>query len=40
MYGFSDNSKDKLKQLAYSIPNTIESSVARMIISEKTIHLN
>ena len=40
MYGFSDNSKDKLKQLAYSIPNTMESSVARMIISEKTIHLN
>ncbi len=40
MYGFSDNSKNKLKQLAYSMPNTIESSVARMIISEKTIHLN
>jgi len=40
MYDFSDNSKDKLKQLAYSIPSTIESSVARMIISEKTIHLN
>jgi hypothetical protein len=40
MYDFSDNSKDKLKQLAYSIPNTIESSVARMIISERTIHLN
>jgi len=40
MYGFSDNSKYKLKQLAYSMPNTIESSVARMIISEKTIHLN
>jgi len=40
MYGFSDKSNEKLKQLAYSIPNTIESSVARMIISEKTIHLN
>jgi hypothetical protein len=40
MYNFSDNSKNKLKQLAYSIPNTIESSVARMIISERTIHLN
>jgi hypothetical protein len=40
MYDFSDNSKDKLKQLAYSMPTTIESSVARMIISEKTIHLN
>ncbi len=40
MYGFSNNSKNKLKQLAFSMPNTIESSVARMIISEKTIHLN
>ena len=40
MYGFSDTSKDKLIQLAYSLPNTIESSIARMIISEKTIHLN
>ncbi len=40
MYGFSDSSKNKLKQLAYSMPDTIESSVARMIISEKTIHLN
>ena len=40
MYDFSDNSKDKLKQLAYSMPNTIESSVARMIISERAIHLN
>jgi len=40
MYGFSDTSKGKLKRLAYSLPNTIESSIARMIISEKTIHLN
>jgi hypothetical protein len=40
IYDFSTNSKDKLKQLAYSIPNTIESSIARMIISERTIHLN
>ena len=40
MYDFSNNSKEKLKELAYSIPNTIESSVARMIISERAIHLN
>ena len=40
MHDFSNSSKDKLKQLAYSIPNTIESSVARMIISERAIHLN
>jgi hypothetical protein len=40
MYGFSGNSKEKLKELAYTMPNTVESSVARMIISEKTIHLN
>ena len=40
MYDFSNNSKEKLKELAYSIPITIESSVARMIISERAIHLN
>jgi DNA-binding protein Fis len=40
MYDFSNSSKDKLKQLAYSNPNTTESSVARMIISERAIHLN
>jgi len=39
-YKYSEHSREKLKQLAYSIPNTIESSIARMIISEKTIHLN
>jgi len=39
-YYFSDASREKLKLLAYSIPNTIESSIARMIISQKTIHLN
>lgn len=40
MYNYSVNSNEKLKELAYSMPGTIESSVARMIISEKTIHLN
>jgi hypothetical protein len=40
MYGYSEDSNAKLKELAYSRPSTIESSVARMIISEKTIHLN
>ena len=40
MYVFSEKSREKLAQLAYSIPNTIESSIARMIISEKTIHQN
>ena len=38
MYNFSDFSRKKLKQLAYSIPDTKESSIARMIVSEKTIH--
>ena len=40
MYSFSENSRKKLEQLAYSIPNTIESSIARMVISEKTIYQN
>ena len=39
-YYFSDQSREKLKSLAYSIPNTMESSIARMIISQKIIHLN
>ena len=39
-YYFSDASREKLKLLAYSFPNTMESSIARMIVSEKTIHLN
>lgn len=39
-YYFSDSSREKLKQLAYTVPNTLESSIARMIISQKTIHLN
>ena len=39
-YYFSEESREKLKMLAYSIPNTLESSIARMIVSEKTIHLN
>jgi hypothetical protein len=37
MYNYSSKSREKLKQLAYSIPNTKESSVARMILSEKNI---
>ena len=39
-YYFSKASREKLKMLAYSIPNTMESSIARMIVSEKSIHLN
>ena len=39
-YYFSISSREKLNVLAYSIPNTIESSIARMIISQKSIHLN
>ena len=40
LFDYSENSRKDLEQLAYRLPGTMESSIARMLISQKTIHLN
>lgn len=39
MYDFSDESREKLESIEYSSPDTLESSIARMIIEERAVQL-
>ena len=39
MYDFSDESREKLESIEYSSPDTLESSIAKMIIEERAIQL-
>lgn len=39
MYDFSDESREKLDRIKYSSPDTLESSIAKMIIEERAIQL-
>jgi hypothetical protein len=39
MYDISDKSREQLKNIEHKMPNTIESSIARMIIEERAIQV-